>query len=430
MRDVIQESIQSLRANKLRSFLTMFGILWGVVSIVVLSATGEGFRLGNEQVLREFGANIAIVWGRRTSLQVGGERAGREVRLTRADARAIQRESRLVARLSPEINRDVRVKSLYNSATVMVHGVEPAYQEIRTIQLEYGRPFNWDDERSVNRVAIVGSEMSDQLFGNRRIADEPVTLNGLPFRVVGKIRKKDQDSSYSGVDDNKIFVPFSTMLRDFPRADAAAGTLSQIIVSPHDWVVEEMPELLAASTGRLRDVRWPLAKEVRAILARRHGFDPDDTEAVTIWDTSVESLLFERIILYMRQFFSAVGLVTLALGGIGVMNIMLIAVRERTREIGIRKALGATARTIQRQFFLEGFFLTMASGTLGLLIALGLCALINLLPMPGRFVGMVVTWQTAAAAVTILVAIGAVSSTYPARRAAALAPVQALRYDQ
>ena len=349
MRDVIQESIQSLRANKLRSFLTMFGILWGVVSIVVLSATGEGFRLGNEQVLREFGANIAIVWGRRTSLQVGGERAGREVRLTRADARAIQRESRLVARLSPEINRDVRVKSLYNSATVMVHGVEPAYQEIRTIQLEYGRPFNWDDERSVNRVAIVGSEMSDQLFGNRRIADEPVTLNGLPFRVVGKIRKKDQDSSYSGVDDNKIFVPFSTMLRDFPRADAAAGTLSQIIVSPHDWVVEEMPELLAASTGRLRDVRWPLAKEVRAILARRHGFDPDDTEAVTIWDTSVESLLFERIILYMRQFFSAVGLVTLALGGIGVMNIMLIAVRERTREIGIRKALGATARTIQRQ---------------------------------------------------------------------------------
>ncbi len=358
----------------------MFGILWGIVSIVILSATGEGFRLGNEKVLQEFGMNMAIVWGRRTSLQTGGERAGREIRLTREDARAIERESRLVETLSPEINWQVRAKSQYNAATVNVHGIEPPYQAIRTIQLDSGRLFNWQDERNVNRVAIVGSVMSEQLFGDRRIVGEPLILNGLPYRVVGKIRKKEQDSSYAGRDDNAIFVPFSAMLRDLPRVDAAPGTLSQIIVKPYDWVVAEMPAQLAASSGRLRDITWPLEKDVRAILARRHGFDPDDKEAVTIWDTGVESLLFDRIILYMRQFFSTVGLVTLGLGGIGMMNIMLIAVRERTREIGIRKALGATSAAIRRQFFLEGFFLTLVSGTLGLLLAFGLCALVNLFP--------------------------------------------------
>jgi putative ABC transport system permease protein len=430
MREAIIQSMQNLRANKLRSFLTMFGILWGMISVVVLSATGEGFRRGNDKVLRELGKNIGIIWGGRTSLQAGGERAGREIRLTLEDARAIAAESSMIAVVSPELERGaVRVKSAYNAATVRVSGIEPQYQDIRTIELDAGRNFTWQDEAQVSRVAIVGSDVADQLFGKRRIVGEPMTINGMPYTVVGRIRKKNQDSNYSGPDNNKIFVPFAAMARDLPRKDAEAGTLSDIIVSPKDWVVDALPRALDARAGRIEDVDWPLEQNVRAILARRHGFDPADKEAIAMWDTSLQTLMFGRMIGHMKRFFTIVGIVTLTLGGIGVMNIMLIAVKERTREIGVRKALGATTAVIERQFFLEGFFLTLLSGGAGMLLALGLCRLVNLAPMPERFSGMVLSWQSGLLALATLVVIGVATSTYPARRAAALPPVEALRFE-
>ena len=430
MKEAIIQSLQNLRANKLRSFLTMFGILWGMISVVVLSATGEGFRRGNDKVLLELGKNIGIVWGGRTSLQAGGERAGREIELTLDDARAIAAESSMVAVVSPELERAaVKVKSAYNSATARVSGVEPQYQEIRTIELEYGRNFAWQDEAQVARVAIVGFDVCEQLFGKRSALGETVTLNGMPYTVVGKIRKKKQDSNYSGPDNSKIFVPFAAMTRDLPRRDAAPGTLSDIIVTPKDWVADQLPSVLNERTGRIEDIDWPLEINVRGILARRHGFDPVDKQAIAMWDTSLNTLMFGRMISHMKQFFTIVGIVTLALGGIGVMNIMLVAVKERTREIGVRKALGATTGHIQRQFFLEGFFLTMLSGGAGMLVALGLCWLVNLAPMPDRFSGMVLSWQAGVFSLLTLVAIGIVTSTYPARRAAELPPVEALRFE-
>jgi putative ABC transport system permease protein len=430
MREAIVQSFQNLRANKLRSFLTMFGILWGMISVVVLSATGEGFQRGNEKVLRELGKNIGIIWGGRTSLQAGGERAGRQIFLTLDDARALAAESSMIAVVSPELMRaGVRVKSAYNAANSQVSGVEPQYQEIRTIELEYGRNFTWKDEQDVARVAIVGHDMAEQLFGKRNILNESIAINGFPYTVIGKIRKKNQDSNYSGPDNNKIFVPFAAMARDLPRRDAEPGTLSDIIVSPKDWVVDQLPAALDERTGRIEDVDWPLERHVRGILARRHLFDPNDKQAVTMWDTSLETLMFGRMIGHMKRFFTIVGIVTLALGGIGVMNIMLIAVKERTREIGVRKALGATTATIQRQFFLEGFFLTMLSGGGGMLAALGLCRLVNLAPMPERFSGMVLSWQSGLISLTTLVLIGVATSTYPARKAAELPPVEALRFE-
>ena len=430
MKEAILQSLQNLRANKLRSCLTMFGILWGMISVVVLSATGEGFRRGNDKVLLELGKNIGIVWGGRTSLQAGGERAGREIQLTLDDARAIGAESSMVAVVSPELERAaVKVKSAYNSATARVSGVEPQYQEIRTIELEYGRNFAWQDEQQVARVAIVGFDVCEQLFGKRSALGETVTLNGMPYTVVGKIRKKKQDSNYSGPDNSKIFVPFAAMTRDLPRRDAAPGTLSDIIVTPKDWVADQLPSVLNDRTGRIEDIDWPLEINVRGILARRHGFDPVDKQAIAMWDTSLNTLMFGRMISHMKQFFTIVGIVTLALGGIGVMNIMLVAVKERTREIGVRKALGATTGHIQRQFFLEGFFLTMLSGGAGMLVALGLCWLVNLAPMPDRFSGMVLSWQAGVFSLLTLVAIGIITSTYPARRAAELPPVEALRFE-
>jgi putative ABC transport system permease protein len=219
------------------------------------------------------------------------------------------------------------------------------------------------------------------------------------------------------------------MMRDMPRTDAPPGALSDIIVAPNERVVDGLPGALDRRAGRIEDIDWPLQRNIRAILARRHGFDPEDRQALAVWDTSVQTLMFARMIGHMRQFFTIVGVVTLLLGGIGVMNIMLIAVKERTREIGIRKALGATTAAIQRQFFLEGFFLTAASGSGGMLAAVALCQLINLAPMPDRFVGMVLGWQGAVVALFTLVAVGIVTATYPARRAARLPPVEALRFD-
>lgn len=430
MREVFAQVFMNLRANKLRSFLTMFGILWGVISVVVLSATGEGFQRGNQQVLEELGKNVGIIWGGRTSLQAGGERAGRAILLTVEDARALARESNMIAVASPEIQRGgTTVKSAYNAAALTVHGIEPQYQAIRTIDIEKGRMFRFTDEESAHRVAIIGADATTQLFGTRDSIGQRVTIRGIPYTVIGRIRKKDQDSNYSGPDNDKVFIPFSAMARDFPRPGLNPGTVSQIIVAPQQWVVDQLPAVLESRTGRIEDIDWPLEREVRRILAPRHRFDSQDRNAVAMWDTTLQTLMFGRMIRTMKDFFSIVGIVTLALGGLGVMNIMLVAVRERTREIGVRKALGATTTQIQRQFFLEGFTLTLVSGAVGFAVALALCAAVNTLPMPTRFEGMVLTWEAGVTAVAVLVLIGVITSTYPARRAAELPPVEALRYE-
>ena len=430
MRESFFQALDNLRANKLRSFLTMFGIMWGIVSIVVLSALGEGFQRGNDAVLREFGRNMSIVWGSRTTMQAGGERAGRLVTLTVDDARAIKAQGRLVSMVSPEIQRGTKVKSAYNEASVVVHGVEPPYMFMRTIEVDRGRQLTWSDEQNASQVAVIGWEMCQQLFGARDPVGEQILVNGTPFRIVGRIRRKDQDSNYSGPDNNKIFIPFAVMAKYFPRPDAPTGSLSQMLVMPRQEVIDNLTTVLTARTGRVEDIDWPLEHEIREILARRKAFNPDDRDAINVWDTSLQTMFFDRMISAMGGFFRVVGLVTLALGGIGVMNIMLIAVKDRTREIDVRKALGATTAAIQRQFFLEGFFLTMFSGGLGMAIGVALCTAVNTLAeLPIRFAGMIITWPNALLALGALVVIGVVSSTLPARKAAQLPPTEALRYE-
>ena len=276
MREAFVQTLVNLRANKLRSFLTMFGILWGIISVVILSATGEGFRQGNEHVLRELGKNIGITWGGRTSKQAGGERAGRQIFLTADDAHAIQEQARLVAVATPELQRGgLKVKSRYNAAAPNVSGVEPSYQDIRTLDLEQGRQLNWEDERQVHRVAILGDDIFKQLFGGRDGIGQPISINGVGYTVVGKIRHKDQDSNYSGPDNDKVFVPFAAMAQDFPRPDVPPGVVSNIIVAPKQWVVDDLPRRLQERTGRIDDIDWPLERDVRGVLARRHGFDPE-----------------------------------------------------------------------------------------------------------------------------------------------------------
>jgi putative ABC transport system permease protein len=336
----------------------------------------------------------------------------------------------MIAVVSPEIQRGgINVKSSFNAAALTVHGIEPQYQDIRTIDIERGRPFRFADDENALRVAIIGADATAQLFGERDGLGQTVQMNGIPYTVIGTIRKKDQDSNYSGPDNDKVFVPFATMARDFPRLGAEPGVVSNIIVSPRQWVVDRMPTVLDSRLGRVNEIDWPLEREIRRVLGPRHRFEADDRAAIAMWDTTIQTLMFGRMVRQMKDFFIVVGVVTLALGGLGVMNIMLVAVRERTREIGVRKALGATTAHIQRQFFFEGFFLTMLSGALGFALALGLCAAVNTLPMPTRFQGMTLTWEAGSIAVVALTLIGVVTSTYPARRAAQLPPVEALRFE-
>jgi len=434
--DLLNQTWANLRANKLRTFLTMFGIVWGVISFLLLSALGEGFARGNQQVLEELGKNIVIIRNGRTSMQAGGARAGRLVRLTIDDLKTLQTESKLLEHISPELIRGgIRAKSAYNASSVQLSGIWPVYQYMRTIEVDRGRSISEEDCRDARRVAILGFDASKQLFADRDPAGSAVTLNGLPYTVIGRVRKKQQDSNYTGQDDGRFFIPYETARKDFPIPGAlnTPDHLSTIIAAPYPHVTEEMRQLIEHEKGLISFVglnaRGPVEADVRRILSKRHDFDSGDVEALSFWNTAIEAVMFDKMIAGMDEFFLAVAVVTLLLGGIGVMNIMLVAVRERTREIGVRKAIGATATKIQCQFFAEGLLLTAMSGLIGFAIGMGLCALINLAPMPERFTGMIVTWQRGLFAVAVLTAIGVAASTYPARRAAALPPIEALRYE-
>jgi putative ABC transport system permease protein len=224
---------------------------------------------------------------------------------------------------------------------------------------------------------------------------------------------KKQDSSYDGWDVNKIFIPFGAMRRDFPdKPPGTPTTFDQLLVTPKSVEQHESCK-----------------REVRVALARMHNFDPLDKEACPIWDTVQEAQAFRQMTDGMKYFLGAVGVVTLLLGGLGVMNVMMVAVRERTREIGVRKALGAPAHTILKQFFFEALLIAALSGGIGLAVAYGICSLVDLLPMPDFFAGLLPTWQSGLTACGLLGAIAVLSALYPARKAASVDPIEALRFE-
>ena len=432
MSEFLSQIYANLMAHKLRSFLTMFGIIWGVISIVLLSAVSTGFQQGNLHVLRELGKNIIIIRNGRTSMQAGGERAGRPVRLTLGDVHALKEKGRLLEFVTPELMRGgVSAKSAFNAASSQMSGVWPIYQQIRTIEVDRGRLLSEQDSAEARRVVVVGFEMCKQLFADRDPVGAQIQLNGIPYTVIGRVRKKDQDSNYTGPDKNRLFMPYETMRKDFPMSGPldTADSVPTIIGAPYESVADELNRIIEREGQINFEKIGPVEQEVLSIIAPRHGFDPKDREALSMWNTALETVFFNKMISSMQEFFIAVSIITLALGGIGVMNIMLISVRERTKEIGIRKALGATARNVQTQFFSEGLALTLLSGTIGLGIGIGLCKLVNLLPLPARFSGMLITWQTAAFSIGVLALIGIAAATYPARRAAELPPIEALRYE-
>jgi putative ABC transport system permease protein len=414
LRDLISDVFRTLWAHRVRTLLTMFGIAWGVVSIVLMTAAGEGMRVGQAKQAETLGKDLMIVFHGRTSLQAGGTRAGRLVHWIDSDLPHLSEEAPDCQYAIPELEQnDVRSHTAFNAAAFTVTGSMPEFSEIRSLGVSEGRFYNSDDIREGRRVAFLGSDAKKQLFGSRPSLDQFVYLNDVPFTVVGVMSSKKQNSSYDGWDINKIFIPYSAMRRDFPdKPPGTPETFDQLLVVPRSVEQHE------ACKGQIRHV-----------LARLHNYDPADKEACPIWDTVQEAKAFRTMTDGMKYFLGAVGIVTLFLGGLGVMNVMLVAVQERTREIGVRKALGAPAQSILRQFFLEALIVALFSGGVGLIVAFSICALVDLLPMPDFFAGLLPTWQTGVLSLAVLGTIAILSALYPARRAAAIDPIEALRHE-
>jgi putative ABC transport system permease protein len=408
--------VASLARNKLRSFLTMAGIAWGVASIVLIVAMGDGFKEGQRNNTRQIGENVVLVFGGRTEKQAGGQRAGRRVRLRYQDVQDIRTECHQVAKATAELQTNTTAASSHNSGSFNTIGVEPIFNQMRTSPIAEGRWFNDSDERDARRVCIIGDNVRKQLFASRpAVMGAEVALNGLPFRVVGRMPEKDQNSSYNGLDADKIYVPYRTMVRDFPPKDPSwtPGIVADIIYVPRSLA------------------EWEAAqRQVKRVLGRNHRFDAADEGAIHMWDTVESAQMVDSIFVSMTAFLGTIAVVTLTLGGIGVMNIMLVTVSERTREIGLRKAMGATRRRILLDFLVEGVLLASVSGFAGWAAAYGLAAAVNSFPMPQMFAGLPVSYGTSAIAFTALGIIAVVSSIWPASRAANLTPVEALRYER
>ena len=413
--DLIRQTWLNLKANKTRSFLTMFGISWGLVCLILMTASGEGMWVAQRNKARALGQNIMIVWGGMTSKGMEGVRAGKSIRLTLDDYFAVKAEASYLQRSSPEIQRFLLARSAINNGSFSVHGVFPDYMVMRTIEIKPGgRIINDGDNSNALRVCLLGDETKDQLFGKANAVGETIIVGGLPYLIIGELAKKDQNSNYSGPDRTKIFVPFYTLARDNPHPRATEGKfeLSNLILQPRSEQLGEAAEL-----------------QVRQVLAKRKSFDYLDKDALPIWNTVTQAKFIYKLFSSLKIFLGAMSIVTLILGGVGVMNIMLLSVGERTHEIGISKAVGATTRKILVQFFAESMTLTFFAGLGGIFVGWGLCALVNLLPKIDFFAGLIVTPTVGLIAFGFLTLVGVLSSIYPAFMASVIDPIEALRYE-
>jgi putative ABC transport system permease protein len=415
--EILRQAIGTFRAHKMRTFLTMCGIIWGIASVIILVGLGRGFVADQKKHMETLGKDLVIMWGGRTSAQVGGRAAGREIQLNVDDADLIRDECYLIKNVSPELRRTIPEVSQFNSANRGVVGMWPSYQDFRSLKVSEGRLITDDDERDGRRVLVLGSKAYRQLFPGQPAIGATVLVKSMPYAVIGVLEEKKQNSNYSGPDNDYLFAPYSAVSRDFPPPEKPGAGITRGYL---DDIVFEVVDPEDHESAVL---------QVRRTIARVRHFDALDKDALFIWDTMDGAKQLAKIFGVVTLFFGCVAIVTLCLGGIGVMNIMLVSVTERTREIGTRKAMGATKRDILRQFFAESAMLTVASGIFGLSFGMGTCIAIQALPLPDFVPHPIVSPISIVVSILTLSLITVTAGMYPAQRAAEMTPVESLRYE-
>ena len=412
MKDLLNEAYTAMKHNRRRTALTMLGMAWGIATVVMLLAYGDGFGQACANIFANFGTKLVIVVPGQTSMQAGGQKSGMAVRFTQEDVDDLATNLPQITHITPSVDKQCAVGYENRAFTWTVTGNDPNVYDIRSLKLGQGRFYNMEDQVQRARVAVIGSEAKEKLFSGRNALGEHIRLDGLSFEVVGILDAKMQE----GNDDinRVVYVPFTTM------SDLKSTHYLDTI-----WFNYQTPDYQRIEPA------------VRSILAGQHKFNEADREAVRVFNLQNQLHQFEIITLGLKILMGFIGTLTLGIGGVGLMNIMLVSVTQRTKEIGVQKALGAPRRHILMQFLAEALTITFIGGLLGVILAYVVALSVGRLTLYSAFakngeagdIRLIIQPGTLIASTVILGAVGLISGMIPALRASRLDPIESLRHE-